>query len=46
MLLVITHAEHHETTGVHFSVPVGEDAECRQGGETFPDYFRVPVDAS
>ena len=42
-----THAEHHETTGVlHFSVPFGEDAERRQGGGTFPDYFWVPVGAS
>ena len=24
---------------LHFSVPVGEDAERRQGGGTFPDYF-------
>ena len=31
---------------LHFSVPVGEDAERRQGGGTFPDYFRVPVGAS
>ena len=47
MLLVTTHAEHHETTGgLHFSVPVGEDAERRQGGGTFPDYFWVPVGAS
>ena len=31
---------------LHFSVPVGEDAERRQGGGTFPDYFWVPVGAS
>ena len=31
---------------LHFSVPVGEDAERRQGGGTFPDYFRVSVGAS
>lgn len=24
---------------LHFSVPVGEDAERRQGGGTFPDYL-------
>ena len=47
MLLGTTQAEHHETTGVlHFSVPFGEDAERRQGGGTFPDYFWVPVGAS
>lgn len=31
---------------LHFSVPVGEDAERRQGGGTFPDYFWVPVGTS
>ena len=31
---------------LHFSVPVGEDAERRQGGGTFPDYSWVPVGAS
>lgn len=31
---------------LHFSVPVGEDAERRQGGGTFPDYFRVSGGAS
>lgn len=31
---------------LHFSVPVCEDAERRQGGGTFPDYFWVPVGAS
>ena len=45
MLLGTTQAEHHETTG-GISVPVGEDAERRQGGGTFPDYFWVPVGAS
>jgi len=31
---------------LRFSVPVGEDAERRQGGGTFPDYSWVPVGAS
>ena len=31
---------------LHFSVPVGEDAERRQGGGTFPDYLRVSGGAS
>ena len=29
-----------------FSMPVDEDAERRQNGGVFPDYFRVPVGAS
>ena len=32
--------------GLFFFVPVGEDAERRQDGGTFPDYFRAPVGAS
>ena len=47
MLLGVTHAEHHETTGgLFFSTPVGEDVERRQGGGMFPDYSWVPVGAS